>query len=133
MPFYWGEIQGGSRLFVYDNKLEDIPDFLSNFIFLGWGLDILTYKNFNWFNGIRTGTYQMYFDDEDTNITQRTESELALELYSRIEFKFYSNCSVHFSTGYFRVYTYKRLEFLMLSAGIGYFIETPFWMKDFFE
>ena len=133
LPFYLGEIQGGSRLFVYDNKFEDLPDFISNFIFLGWGLDLQITNDLNWLNGIRSGVYNMYFDDEDTHVTQRTESELALEIFSRLDYNIYRSLQIHASAGYVRVYTFKRLEFFMLSAGLGYSIETPSWMKDFFE
>jgi hypothetical protein len=133
MPFYWGEIQAGSHLYGYDNKFDDMPDFLSNFIFIGWGFNLSPYKNLNWFNSIRTGTYQMYFDDEDIHETQRTESELGWELYSRLALNINSKWSLHMATSYLRVFTYKRLEFFMLSAGFGYSFNTPSWLKDFFE
>ena len=133
MPYYWGEIQGGINLFDYDNKHNEIPDFLSNFIFIGWGANISHYKNINWFNGIRTGIYQMHFDDEDIHETQRTESELGLELYSRLALNINSNWSMHIAASYLRIYTYKRLEFFMLSAGIGFSFNSPPWLKEFFE
>lgn len=133
LPFYAGCIEGGMHLYPYNGKSEAQPDFLSNYLFVGWGAEIEIISFLTWWNKFRIGNYQMHFDDEDINITQRTESELSIGLNSSLVLKIDDAWKLNLDFTYLKVFTAKRMELSFLGAGLSYEFETPEWIRDFMK
>jgi hypothetical protein len=65
MPFYLGDIQAGVHLYPYSGRSSYQPNFLSVYVFVGWGLGLRLSPGIRWYNGLQIGSYQMSFDDSD--------------------------------------------------------------------
>ena len=130
MPFYAGKIKAGLQLDQFNGKIENYPDYLVTFFYLGWGVDISLFSHLSWINGVRLGSYQMRFDDTDINPTQRVESELAVGIDTGLNFNLSARWMGHIGLGYVAVYTYKKIELLNLSIGISFIIECPSWLRE---
>jgi hypothetical protein len=130
LPFYTGDIRAGLHLFQFNGTNETYPDYLVSYFYIGWGGDILLSSKISWFIGIRTGSYQMRFDDTDINPTQRTESELAAGVDSRLNLKFSSKWTGQLGIGYIAVFTNKQIDLINLSIGVTYTIDSPVWLMD---
>ncbi len=133
MPFYLAEIQGGIHLYPYSGRSEYQPDFLSVFIFIGWGADIDLYRKLSWYNGIQIGSYQMSFDDSDIHESQALESELGVGFNTRFEFRWSKSWSVQTGAAYMYIYTKKPIELFMITAGLSYTFDTPIWLTEFLK
>jgi hypothetical protein len=133
MPFYYGSVQAGVHVFLYNDKDNDIPEFLTRYFYLGWGKELPLPLKINWFNGFRVGSYQMIFDDDEINETQIMESELGAGLSSRLSYPVYKKLMVGISVSYIAVFTYKKVELTFISVGADYTFTTPKWIKDILE
>lgn len=133
MPFYSGIIEGGVHLYPYNGRENQYVDFLVQYYYVGWGINLPVYSQISWYNGLRFGNYLMSFDDEDINPTQVNESELGFGLNSRLELGLSRRWNIDIGIGYLVVYTKKRLELTMISIGFSYMIDSPQWIKDFLK
>jgi hypothetical protein len=133
MPFYWGTIQGGGHFYPYSGKSEFQPDFFSLFIFIGWGPGLEISGKVRWYNGIKIGSFQMYFDDSDIHESQALESELGVGFNTRFDYILTKSWSIQVGADYLYVYTYKPLELFMINAGLSYTFDSPGWLKEFLK
>ena len=133
MPFYFGDIHAGLHVFPYSGKSEYQPDFLSMYIFVGWGPKITLLKDIYWYNHVRVGSFQMYFDDSDIHESQALESELGFGAFTEFEYQFYTNWLVHTSLGYIYVVTNKPLELVMVTVGFSYTFTSLEWLRKFMQ
>jgi hypothetical protein len=132
-PFYFGHIQTGIHMYLYEGKNEQFPDLLSSYIFLGWGIQLEMSSWLNWYNGLRVGVYVMDFDDEDINRTQQRESELGLGLSSEFTIRITQKWRARIGLGYMNIYTNPHLELTMISLGVTYTFDSPNWLQDFLK
>ncbi len=133
MPFYYGSIEAGIRYLPYKEKEYYYHDFSTFYYFLGWGKDLnLPYK-IKWYNGFKVGAFAMSFHDDSLNAFQKDETELSAGLNSRISIEVIKNFSLNLAAGYYAVFTHKRIELFLISAGLAYSIKTPNWLKEFLK
>ena len=85
-PFYFGRLQAGLRIIEFEAKTEDIPDFLSWYIYAGWGKGIKIFKKLEIYSSINAGSFQMNFNDPSLQDGLRNESEFALELNTSLSY-----------------------------------------------
>ena len=133
MPFYLGSVEGGLHLFSFNGKSADYPEFMSIYIFAGWGINISFGPDLRWYNGLRIGTYQMSFDDSEIHPTQVLESELGTGLSTRIDIGIYRRLNFHLGADYIVIFTHKKLEFAIVKTGISYTFDSPGWLKEFMK
>ncbi len=133
VPFYAGNMRAGLHLYQYNGRHEEYPDYLTSYLYIGWGVEISLFSQIGWFNGIRLGSYQMSFDDTDINPTQRVESELGVGIDSGLNLKLSSRWHGHVGLGYIVVFTHKKLELINLSIGVSYTIDAPAWLTEFLK
>ena len=133
MPFYQGDIQVGIHLYPYSGRSSNQPDFLSVYIFVGWGFGLRLSPEIRWYNGLQIGSYQMHFDDSDIHESQALESELGVGLNTRFDFSLTNSWSVQTGAVYLHVYTKKPLVFIMITAGLSYTFEAPDWLREFMK
>ena len=133
MPFYLGDIQAGIHIYPYSGRSSYQPDFLSLYIFVGWGLGLRLSPGIQWYNGLQLGSYQMAFDDSDIDESQALESELGVGLNTRFDVNLMNSWSFQAGAVYLHVYTKKPLELIMLTAGVSYTFDTPEWLKEFLK
>jgi len=133
VPFYLGSLEGGLFLFSFNGKSIDYPEFFSLYLFAGWGIKINFGSDLSWYNGLRIGTYQMRFDDNQIHPTQAVESELGAGIGSRFDLPILERLQLHLGIDYLIVFTQKKLEFVVLKAGISYTVDSPGWLKDFLK
>jgi len=131
MPFYVGRIEAGVQLNPYYSESSSIPDFYAGFVYLGWGLDYSIHQRLNWYTYARVGNLQMTFDDQIIPEALRTESEFSTSLGTRFSTPVSSELNFSVSLNYLMVHTNHPLKLVIVSAGLGYAIDTPPWIREF--
>ena len=132
-PFYAGTVKGGLHFLPYRAKDDPQIDFISQYYFVQWGFNLPIIDRFDWHNGLRIGSYRMDFDDDQINVTQQTESELAVGVTSVVILKISTTWRIRGSVDYIKVYTKKHLELTFVSAGFCFEFDTPAWLKEFLK
>ncbi len=128
-PFYLGRARLGVQASLFEKK-SDVPEFYSLYYYLEWGFDIPLTNRIDWFNGLRSGSFAMTFDDDEINETQVTESELCLGISSSINAKITNQLAVNLTGSYQKVFTRKRLELTFILIGMNYTFDTPSWLRE---
>jgi hypothetical protein len=129
LPFYAGQIEGGAALHRYEDKVPEVPRFDAVLGYLGWGV-VVQGKGIRWYNGVRVGTYRMAFDEDTPFPGVRNESELTLGAQSRLQVLVTQRLSVQVAGSYMKTYTFLRLNLWHVSAGLGYRVRSPEWLKQ---
>ena len=80
------------------------------------------------------GLFVFSFSDQDDgfflyNWASITESELSSGWLTQIQYFINKNMSLTFNINIDRVYTYKPINIINISMGIGYINKTPDWIK----
>lgn len=128
-PFYFGEMHAGVQLKSFSGRDDRYPDFTSIYTFLGWGIRLgLPYKT-SCHLGLRIGVTQMLFRGIEGY--SHSESEVAATLNAVLNLPPYRGWTIMVSAGKETMFTYKRINLLQFSAGLGYTITTPAWFKEF--
>lgn len=133
MPFYYGNIQAGVRYIPYKEKKYFYHDFSTFFYFAGWGKELNLPLQFKWYNGFKVGAYAMAFHDDSLTIYQKDETELAAGINSRMSLELVKNLFLDVAADYTAVFTHKRIELFLISAGVSYSFKTPYWFKEFLK
>lgn len=127
-PFYLGSVEVGVHYNAFAARSRDQPDFASIFPFLGWGIDSPISTRIRWTNGLRIGSFVMYFDTGEGN---QEELELALALTSRLRFRLSPGWSLEIGARYREVFTHERLRYVFLAAGLTRSMASPGWLREF--
>lgn len=133
MPFYYGNIQVGVRYIPYKENEYFYHDFSTFYYFAGWGKELNLPFHFRWYNGFKVGAYAMAFHDDSLTIYQKDETELAAGLNSRVSVEILKNIFLNAAADYTAVFTHKRIELFLISAGVSYSFKTPIWLKEFLK
>lgn len=128
LPFYAGQIEGGAVLHRYEDKVPEVPRFHAVLGYVGWGV-VVQGRGLRWYNGVRLGIYRMAFDEDTPFPGVRTESELTVGMQSRLHVAVARGLSVQVAGGYLKTYTNLRLNLWHASAGLGYRVAAPEWLK----
>jgi hypothetical protein len=86
--------------------------------------------NCSFYSGIKVGGYSMSFHDNSLTIYQKDETEFAAGISSYLAVKLSHNFKLNVGADYTKVYTRKRIELFVLSAGVSYSLKTPEWLKE---
>lgn len=129
--FHFGRLESGLKLMSFETKDITIPEFFSWFIYLGWGIDFKILKDLRIHNGVNLGSFQMNFEDEETEQGLRNESELGLEYSLRISYPTFDKLNINVEVNFLKIFTNQNINLWYISAGAGYSFDTPKWIKDF--
>ncbi|MBI9070510.1 MAG: hypothetical protein JEY94_02870 [Melioribacteraceae bacterium] len=132
-PFYLGNIEAGISKIDFEGKLYIYPDFSSYFLFAGWSLNKQFFEFVSLKYGIRSGVFVMNFNDQAASEYESTESELSVSLIGELEFPVYKNISGNLNTELLTIFTDKRIKLFIVGVGLSYKLETPKWLRKFFE
>lgn len=130
-PFYYGNIKAGLMHTQFFGKSQKNPDFTGSYIFLGWGKEIFLPLSFSIYAGGKAGSFLMNFQDESLNAYERNESELAAGAEGRLNLYITKNFILYGSAEHIAVFTQKKIELLLVKAGISILIDSPNWLKEF--
>lgn len=130
-PFYYGDVQIGIQFIPYTSKTNQIPNYQSVYIYLGYGKEWVLPFRFYWFNGFKFGNYFMIFEETKLGNPAKTESEFCADLMFCISYPIRKKLRISASSSYMVIYTHKRIELTFISFGTSYIIKTPKWIYDF--
>ena len=137
-PFYWGKIQASLDLMPFNGKEKNYIDFIGVQPALKWVKPLYTSNKISFEIGGGVGLFIFSFSgvkslkDDDFllyNLASLTESELSSSYLSQIQYFINKKVSLTFNINIDRVYTYKPINLINISIGIGYTNKTPGWMK----
>ena len=133
-PFYWGEIQASLDLLPFNGEEKNYIDFIGIHPTLKWIKPLYTSNKISFGIGGGIGLFIFSFSDRNDrfllyNLVTITESELSSSYLSQIQYFINNEMSLTFNINIDRVYTYKPINLINISIGIGYTNKTPGWMK----
>ena len=133
-PFYWGKIQASLGLIPFNGKERNYIDFIVVQPNLKWIKPLYTSSKISFAIGGGVGLFVFSFSDIDDgflfyNWASVTESELSSSYLSQIQYFINKKMSLSFNINIDRVYTYKPINLINISMGIGYINKTPDWIK----
>ena len=133
-PFYWGEIQASLDLLPFNGEEKNYIDFIGIHPTLKWIKPLYTSNKISFGIGGGIGLFIFSFSNRNDrfllyNLATVTESELSSSYLSQIQYFINKKVSLTFNINIDRVYTYKPINLINISIGIGYTNKTPGWMK----
>jgi hypothetical protein len=131
IDFYKGRIQLGLNASEFSSRESGTPGFTALFTYLGWGARVNLPRNINWFNSVQAGVFYMKFDDEEPIENWRSENEIGIGLYSRLQYNIDKKWRINVFARYLKIYTHKRIYHSYIGSGMSYRFTTPGWLKDF--
>lgn len=131
LPFYFGMIEGGLQQLGFQAPDNLLPDFQSQFIFLGWGLQRRVWDNLSLGLGLRLGNQFMTF--EGAKEYAQHESELGTEVYGTLGYHLIPNWMIGISFRHQRIYTRHLIQLQFMTVSVTRELETPLWLRDILE
>jgi hypothetical protein len=128
--FYFGKIQIGNSLSFSEGYMKQQPEYLSNFLYLGWGEDLFLHERIGIYLGIKFGPTFMIFEDPELNKYKRTESEIALGTNAKIKLKLINNLYLNSTLEFIKLFTEINIRKLYYLIGISYNFEMPSWISS---
>jgi hypothetical protein len=132
-PFYAGHAELGIDFMTFDARDPAVPGFSARYLFVGWGLEAKPMARLALKQTLRLGTYAMHFDAASLPASARNESEMALDLVSRVAWRAAGPWQLSVSGQYRTVLTDPLIRHLYLSAGISRSFTSPEWLRDFLD
>lgn len=134
-PFYFGNTQFGVTYMSFSAKSDDHPDFYSLLLYLQWGYKFSLPLNSSLAINASTGLFQMNFDDNDLYVDPGllSERELSVGLNALLSYSIYNDWHLNLQLNYLNVFTYKKIQLIILGLGISKTFPSPQWLKDFFN
>ena len=129
--FYAGTITLGVRYESYTPRQENLPAFRSVFARLGWGIRWIGPNRSIHELGVEMGNVFMVF--ANTYSGTKTESELGLGLYYRLQMKVSPTVGIFVRGSYTGILTRNRLNLFHFSSGIVVETRMPAWLKRILE
>ena len=131
-PFYRGDIQLGGRMVSFESRTGDVTDYLSVFVYAGWGLSWALPYNVKGFTGFNIGSDQMLFEFEDRPGSKH-ESEFGMTLNVSLSAPLRGRWSVTAGGNYSEIFTYNRIRLVFVSVGLSRSFDLPVWLKEFLK
>lgn len=130
-PFEFGElaVTGERATFTSVGALH--PDFHGTLGMLAWRYPQRLFGPISAALGAHAGAMQFSFQDTVINAGLRKERELLLGVNGSIEARIVSGLSAFAMGEYSHVRLRVPVHLARLSAGIGYTVPTPVWLRDF--
>ena len=130
-PFFWGDILAGVQIMSFSGADSSYPNFKSLYPFLGWGVSFPLPFQVRLHTGLNLGINRMEFDTLTGFV--RTESEVGLTLLIGFSSLLTPRLTLRSSIRRETIFTYERIHLLHYTAGLGFTIQTPLWIKEFVE
>ncbi len=132
-PFYFGTVGIGIDASIFESKLKGRPDFKTFFINLSWmkGIRLLGFSQLN--AGVKVGSYNMLFDDNNLTEFESNESELAVSAIAQYDTEVVEELRIYLRPEFLTVFTNKRLKLFIITAGLSYTFNSPQWIRDILE
>ncbi len=131
LPFYFGIVEAGTQIIRFHARHNQVPDFQTQYFFIGWGLRKSLISNLSVFGGVRLGNQLMTVAGIRRHA--RYESELGTESSLGLGIKIFPHWTVHVTVRRQRIYTQVPLIFDFGSISVSYRLPTPDWLRDFLE
>ena len=122
-PFYIGNADLGLQWHKYRKNLVTVPKMTAFFISVGWGYP-LRLGALEIEPGFRLGNYRMMFEVDNAFKSELDESEFTTALLGRARLGLGENYAIHVEASRMTVYTYNRLYYNYLGAGVSYRLGT---------
>lgn len=122
-PFYVGTADVGLQWHTYGKNLVTVPKMTAFFLFAGWGyplrLGVLEIEP-----SFRLGNYRMIFEVDNAFKSELDESEFTTSINTRAQIGLGRRAFLHVEASRMTVYTYNRLYYTYIGAGISYRLAT---------
>ncbi len=134
-PFYFGCVQAGVHLDSYFSKNDEMADFQTFCLYIGWGKNCSLPLETKIFAGINIGSTFMTLDKKKSQYEGQydIEQELRTAFDCRLIFPLSENWNLYLSKSYSIIYTFHRIKLNYISAGISYSFIAPEWFREFIK
>ncbi len=130
-PFDYGNVEVGITVFSNTARRENVPDFTTLYISFGYGVGRRLPLKLAGHAGVHVGSVHMRFDNPQLHRFARTEQEVGLGLFGRLQLALGSRWRATASARYLTVMTHKRIHHVFFSGGVQRRFTTPSWLRDF--
>ena len=127
MPFYWGLVEGGIQRIKFASLQTSIPNFKSDFLYLGWGIEKHLAMGITLMGGLKLGGQIMSFENSAGDVIR--EIEMGTELYSSLGFALNPTWSFSGSFRHQRIYTQRAIRIDLISLTLIRSTTTPNWLR----
>jgi hypothetical protein len=131
-PFYQGDFQLGVRFMSFESQQSGLTDYLSTFIYFGWGMAWDLSQRFRGFAGFSVGSDQMFFELEDRPGSKH-ESEAGIAVTARLSASLAGRWEVTAGGSYSEIFTRNRIRLVFVSMGISRTFDLPDWLREFLK
>ena len=132
-PFYFGTMGIGVDASKFESKFEGRPDYNTFFINLSWMQGVRLPGFSRLYAGIKAGSYNMLFDDNNLTEFESNESELAIAAIVQYDIEVYREFRIYLRPELLTVFTNKRIKLFNINAGLSYTFNSPQWIRDILE
>ncbi len=122
-PFYVGNADVGVQWHKYRKNVVTVPKMTAFFVYAGWGYP-LRLGAVEIEPGLRLGNYRMMFELNNAFRSELDESEFTTSLQATARLALGERASLHLEASRMTVYTYNRLYYTYLGAGLSYRVRT---------
>ena len=132
-PFYFGCVQAGVHLDSYFSKNDEMADFQTFCLYIGWGKSCSLPLGTKIFAGINIGSTFITLDKKKSQYEDQydIEQELRTAFDCRLIFPVCKKWNLYFSNSYSIIYTFHRIRLNYISAGISCTFVSPQWFREF--
>ncbi|MCK4577514.1 MAG: hypothetical protein KAU50_01910, partial [Candidatus Marinimicrobia bacterium] len=131
MPFYFGEVEAGTQILPFRARHNQVPDFQTQYIFIGWGLRKSLISNLSVFGGVRLGNQLLTFAGVPGHAHH--ESELGTEASLGLAIKILSHWTLRATVRRQWIHTQVPIIFDFGSVSVSRQLPTPDWLRGFLE
>jgi hypothetical protein len=130
-PFEFGELAVTGERATFTSVGAVHPDFHGTLGMLAWRYPQRLFGPISAALGAHAGAMQFSFQDTVINAGLRKERELLLGVNGSLEARIASGLSAFVMGEYSHVRLHVPVHLARLSAGVGYTVSTPTWLRDF--
>jgi len=130
-PFDFGELAITGERATFTSVGAVHPDFHGTLGMLAWRYPQRLFGPISAALGAHAGAMQFSFQDTVINAGLRKERELLLGVNGSLEARMVSGLSAFVMAEYSHVRLHVPVHLARLSAGVGYTVPTPVWLRDF--
>ena len=130
-PFEFGELAITGERATFTSVGAVHPDFRGTLGMLTWRYSQRLFGPISAALGAHAGAMQFSFQDTVINAGLRKERELLLGVNGSLEARIVSGFAAFVMGEYSHVRLHVPVHLARLSAGVGYTVSTPIWLRDF--
>ena len=110
---------------------EPHPDFRATLALISWRVSLPAVGAFTVAGGVHAGAMQFSFDDSAIDPGLRKERELVLGVNAVASVRLTRHLSAFVAAEYSHVWLHVPMHVVPITAGIGYTVSSPEWLRDF--